>query len=88
MPDAPPHWQRATGAIAGDLRDWRAAHPDATRTELEATLDAWLRAARAGLLAEVPADVPAAAERCPGCGGARTRTLRTEGDAPSARPRP
>jgi len=63
-------------------------------TEIEAALDARLAPARAELLAEVAADVPEEEERCPDCGerlarrGDRTRTLRTQGDAPLELTRP
>ena len=88
MADDPTRWRIAVTAVEVDLRAWRRAHPAATLTEIEQALDARLDAARAGLLAEVAADVPAAEERCPACGGRlvrrgeRTRTLRTRGDAP------
>jgi hypothetical protein len=70
------------------VRQWRAAHPQATFAEIEAVLDQELRAARAQLLASVttpPGETPA--PRCPQCGtpmqwrGTHTRTLRTDGDA-------
>ena len=88
MADDPIRSQLADTAIAAELRVWRRAHAVATLTEIEQVLDAHLDAARAGLLAEVAADVPDDAERCPGCGerlvrrGKRTRPLRTAGDAP------
>ena len=90
MPDDPIHRQLAETALAAERRRWRRAHPDATLTEIEAALDARLAPARAELLAEVAADIPEEEERCPECGerlvrrGDRTRTLRTQGDAPLA----
>jgi hypothetical protein len=77
-----------------DVRAWRRAHPAATLTEIEQTLDARLQAARAELLAEVAADAPDDVARCPDCGGrlvgrgTRTRTLRTQGDTPLPLMRP
>lgn len=71
------------------VRQWRAAHPQATFAEIEAILDQELRAARAQLLAAVtspPGETPA--PLCPQCGtsmqwrGEHTRTLHTAGDAP------
>lgn len=94
MPDDPLHQQLADTVMAADLRTWRRAHPEATLTEIEQALDARLDVARAALLAEVAADVPDDAPRCPGCGGrlvrrgTRTRTLRTRGDAPVPLSRP
>ena len=95
MADDPIRRQLAETVIAAEVRAWRRAHPDATLTEIERALDERLDAARAGLLAEVAADVPADEERCPRCGErlvrrgtrtrtlrTRTRTLRTRGDAP------
>ncbi len=88
MADDPIRRQLAETALAAGLRRWRRAHPAATLTEIEQALDARLAPARAGLLAEVAGDVPEEEERCPGCGerlarrGHRTRTLRTQGDAP------
>ena len=90
MPDDPIRRQLADTAIAAEVRAWRRAHPDATLTEIERALDARLSAARAELLAEVAADLPDADARCPACGtrlvrrGERTRTLRSQGDAPLA----
>lgn len=87
MPETPTSWQRAVGAIETDLRAWRACHPEATLSEIEAALDGRLDHARAALLGEVAADVPAQEEYCPRCGvplvqrGHRERTLRTAGDA-------
>ena len=88
MADDPIRRQLAETALAADLRRWRRAHPDATLTEIEQALDARLAPARAELLAEVAGDLPEDEERCPDCGerlvrrGERTRTLRTQGDAP------
>ena len=88
MPGDPIHQQLADLALAADLRAWRRAHPDATLTEIERALDARLAPARADLLAQLAMDVPEDAERCSECGGrltregTRTRTLRTQGDAP------
>ncbi len=94
MTDDPIRRQLADTAIAADLRRWRRAHPEATLTEIEQALDARLHAARADLLAEVATDVPDDEPRCSTCGerlmrrGTRTRTLRTQGDAPLSLTRP
>ena len=77
MADDPIWRQLADTAIAAELRVWRRAHPEATLTEIEQALDARLNAARAGLLAEVAADVPEEEERCPDCG----ERLARRGDA-------
>lgn len=88
MAEDPIRHQLAETGLAADLRRWRRAHPDATLTEIEQALDGRLASARADLLAEVAVDIPEDEERCPGCGarlarrGDRTRTLRTQGDAP------
>jgi hypothetical protein len=88
MSDAALRPTLADTALAAEVRAWRRAHPEATLTEIEQVLDARLHAARAALLAEVAADAPEEPARCPDCGGrlarrgARTRTLRTTGDAP------
>jgi hypothetical protein len=90
MPEDPIRRQLAETAIAADLRAWRRAHPEATLAEIKHALDARLSAARAELLAEVAGDVPDDEARWPTCGarlvrrGTRTRTLRTQGDAPLA----
>lgn len=94
MANDPSRFRAALAVAEVELRAWRRAHPDATLTEIEQELDARLHAARAGLLAEVAGDIPDEAERCPECGerlarrGARTRTLRTSGDAPLELARP
>ena len=94
MPEEATPWQTALAEVEQEVRRWRAAHPGATLTEIERALDARLREARAGLVADLGGDVPAAEERCPDCGGRlarrgeRTRTLRTRGEAlvPLTRP--
>lgn len=94
MPDDASRWQIAMTVIEGEVRTWRRAHPDATLTEIEQTLDTRLDPVRAALLAEVAGDAPDDAARCPDCGerlrprGTRTRTLRTAGDATRALTRP
>jgi hypothetical protein len=77
----------AETALAEEMRSWRRSHPTATLTEIERELDARLAEARGALLAEVAGDAPDDAPCCPDCGrplvrrGARTRTVRTTGDA-------
>jgi hypothetical protein len=90
MTDDPAPAPTPFAAVAEELRRWRAAHPEATLYDIETTLDARLRGARAGLLAELAADGPEDPACCPECGGplarrgARTRALRTAGDVPLA----
>lgn len=90
MPDTSSRWSERMTEIEQEVRQWRAAHPQATLTEIEQALDAKLRTARAELLAEVAADAPDAAEACPACGGplisrgTRTRRVFTHGDEPLA----
>ena len=88
MPEESTRWQHAVTEAEREVRAWRRAHPAATLTEIEVALDARLREARAGLLADLAGDAVAdAEERCPDCGdrlarrGSRTRTLRTQGEA-------
>jgi len=94
MADDPTRWQTAVTAVETDVRAWRRAQPEATLTKIEAALDARLNTARAGLLGDVPVDAPEDPERCPDRGarlvrrGERTRTLRTQGDAPLEVTRP
>lgn len=80
--------------VVGGLWDWRAQHPQATLTEIEAAVDERFNTARAALLQELAqlsraADVsgqPAAGRsRCPDCGsalqplGKQARTVVTTG---------
>lgn len=71
-------WSRDAASVWTGMADWRAAHPRATFSEIEAALDERLSRARARLLedlalASAAADLgeAAAGERpaCPGCGG-------------------
>jgi len=90
-------WTTEVAAIVSGFREWRAAHPRATLTEIEDALDArWavvrarlvteaaLASAAADLRAVPPTDRPC----CPGCGGAlalrgpETRTLTTTYEQP------
>lgn len=92
--DDPTRVQTVLAAAEREVRAWRRAHPAATLTESEQPLDPRLHVARAELLAEVAADAPDDAVRCPDCGGrlvgrgTRTRTLRTQGETPRPRTRP
>ena len=93
---SPERWSEDAAAVWSGLADWRAAHPKATLSEIEAALDERLDRLRARLLAELAlasaaADVreASAAERprCARCGvalrarGQSERTLLTEGGA-------
>lgn len=94
MTDAPSPWQSAATALEHEVRAWRADHPDATLTEIEAALDGRLNLARAALLAAVATAAPERDERCASCGrmlvrrGTQTRTLRTAGGVPLELTRP
>lgn len=94
MVDPASRWQRAVTAVETELRAWRAAHPQATLTEIEHALDARLDLARAALLAEVAPDAVADDVCCPDCRGplvgrgSRTRMVRAGGDAPLVLTRP
>src|SRR5690348_3622371 len=87
-------WQAEAEAIVSGLAEWRAAHPQATWTEIEAAVDERLDGLRARLLADVAlasrqADVSGreAGERarCATCGsrlvaqGKQTREVVTQG---------
>ena len=76
MPPVPREaWQRQAAATMHTIADWRAAHPRATWTELEAAIDDELAALRTHLLtdsaqASAMTDPPRAARPpCPTCGG-------------------
>lgn len=94
MMDDPLRKALANTALAADVRAWHRAHPTATLTEIERELDVRLAGARAELLAQMAAETPDAAGSCPTCAGpvvsrgARTRTVRTTGDAALALKRP
>jgi hypothetical protein len=87
-------WEGSMQEVFLGLRDWRALHPKATFTEIEAEVDRRVSQLRAQLLTDLALASSAArlasAERpvCPGCGGrlhdegARERTLMTAGHAP------
>ena len=89
-------WAGDAESVWTGMADWRAAHPKATFSEIEAALDERLDQVRARVLADLAlasaaADVArAAAEerpRCDRCGGelqargASERTLLTQGGA-------
>jgi hypothetical protein len=79
--------------VHADLLRWRAAHPQATLTEIELAVEAAVQRLRAHYLAEVvaptpgtdPSAVPAPPPGCPHCGGVlqprgrRTRAVLTPG---------
>lgn len=74
--------------MEGEVRAWRAAHPTATLTEIEAAVDVRFQALRAELLGELATETPVTAEPCPHCGGpliqrgTHTRSIVTQGDQP------
>ena len=89
-------WAVEAESVWAGMADWRAAHPTATFSEIEAALDEQLNRLRARLLADLAlaspaADVAAARgeerPRCRACGtvlqarGPSERTLLTHGGA-------
>ncbi len=89
-------WSEAAEAVWTGMADWRAAHPRATFSEIEAALVARLDQVRARVLADLAmastaADLGTATEaerpRCEQCGrglrarGPSDRTLLTQGGA-------
>jgi ribosomal protein S27AE len=89
-------WSEAAESVWTGMADWRAAHPKATFSEIEAALDERLNQVRARVLADLAmasaaSDVAGASAaerpRCDRCGGelqARgpsERTLLTQGGA-------
>jgi len=89
-------WSQDAAAVWTGMADWRAAHPTATFSEIEAALDERLNQVRARVLADLAlasasADLRAASgterPRCERCGvllqarGASERTLLTHGGA-------
>ena len=89
-------WRETAESVWTGMADWRAAHPKATFSEIEAALDERLNQVRARVLADlamasVSADLAGAAPeerpRCERCGdvlqsrGQDDRTLLTQGGA-------
>jgi hypothetical protein len=89
-------WSEAAESVWTGMADWRAAHPKATFSEIEAALDERLNQVRARVLADLAmastaADLQAATReerpRCEQCGrvlqarGPSDRTLLTQGGA-------
>lgn len=89
-------WSAAAESVWTGMVDWRAAHPTATFSEIEAALDERLNQVRARVLADLAmasraADVqavpPAERPRCERCGvplharGSSERTVVTQGGA-------
>ncbi len=87
-------WQTLSGEVVTAMADWRAQHPRATFSAIEAALDERLARLRAQMLADAAlasaatdwADQPAAARPlCPTCSlplqarGLETRHLHTHG---------
>ncbi len=93
-PPSPSHDDEETlrfSAAHTALRQWRAAHPRATFSEIEVAVDAEMQRVRARLVAETAGDgaemvVSVASPACPTCGqvmqarGTRTRTVTVAGD--------
>jgi YgiT-type zinc finger domain-containing protein len=88
-------WRELAEEVFAGLAEWRAQHPKATLSEIEAALDERLSRVRARLLEDVALasaarDVaalePGERPRCPACGhelearGRRERTLTTHHD--------
>jgi hypothetical protein len=86
-----PGWEGGAQAVFLGLREWRAAHPQATLAAIEAALDRRWAALRGQMLADLAlasaATEVAPGATCPHCGGAlrdegaRERTLLTAGQA-------
>jgi ribosomal protein S27AE len=89
-------WAGDAESVWTGMADWRAAHPKATFSEIEAALDERLNQVRARVLADLAlasaaADVSAGSDeerpRCERCGavlqarGSSDRTLLTQGGA-------
>jgi hypothetical protein len=96
MEGAAQRWAGDAESVWTGMADWRAAHPKATFSEIEAALDERLNQVRARVLADLAlasaaADVTASSgaerPRCERCGierqarGASERTLLTQGGA-------
>lgn len=92
-----PRWQAGYQRAMEQVQAWRHVHPRATFAEIEAALDAQLRALRAEMLTDLVASDPARqvagrprADRpgCPECGapvvslGHHTRQIVVDGDHP------
>ena len=86
-------WEGGAQAVFLGLREWRAAHPQATLAAIEAELDRRWAALRGQMLADLAlasaaTDLAAGTAACPECGGVlrdegpRERTLHTAGQAP------
>jgi len=95
-------WQTLSAEVVTAMADWRAQHPRATFSEIEAALDERLARLRAQMLADAALasaatdwSAQAAADRphCPTCAqplqarGLETRHLHTHGGQDLARPR-
>ena len=88
-----PGWEGGAHSVFLGLREWRALHPTATLSEIEAEVDQRWAVLRGQLLADLALASRAsavgggAAQACPDCGGAlrdegkRQRTLVTTGHA-------
>lgn len=95
-------WQLLSSEVITAMADWRAQHPRATFTEIEAALDERLARLRAQMLADAAlasaatdwaAAPPADRPQCPACAqplqarGLETRHLQTHGGQELALPR-
>jgi len=85
MPDAGGSWPSRCTDLDAAWRGWRAAHPAATLTEIEAAVDAQLQAVRAAMVTELAAHDPPPG-CCPSGGealvrrGTQRRTVRLPGE--------
>ena len=84
---SPERWSEDAASVWTGLADWRAAHPKATFSEIEAALDERLNQVRARVLADLAlastaADLQAASAaerpRCGRCGGVLQARGRSE----------
>jgi YgiT-type zinc finger domain-containing protein len=80
------HGVGSVDVVEAALRDWHAAHPQATLAEIEQMVDQLWHPVRANLVSGVAAET-VTSQRCPRCGaalvkrGRRRRRLITHGDA-------
>ena len=85
-------WQQSSQQASQTIAQWRAAHPEATLAEIEASVDEQMSRLRAGMIEEVAQASPLEqagsgqqARKCPQCGermqarGKHQRRLQTHG---------
>jgi ribosomal protein S27AE len=88
IPEDEVGWDRQAAQVRADVQTWRAAHPQATLSQIEQEVDRQLAAVRAQLVEAAAMSGPpeATPPSCPDCGvvmaweGERTRRLTTTHD--------